>query len=200
MATVVLSNAVKQAVFEKISAKFSARKDAVEKEMLANGTVELLYRTFVPEEIENTARSLPPDIVHYASHMYFTIENHRMDASLSSSRPLPSELSSSYGAAARYDLLKRTDLNPELKSRFTTFVTARKQIADEHEKLKAELEALFSKCRTLQQVVEVWASVLDFCPSDVINRYNAPQKKRFKAKDHELAVDTKVALAKMRIS
>lgn len=74
------------------------------------------------------------------------------------------------------------------------------QMTKERDSLKDSIAKILDNCSTLQQLVKVWPTALDFVPEQVKSRYFAEtDKKKKKSNQVEIDDETKVLLTKARM-
>lgn len=194
MATVLLSNQLKTDITRKIEQKFEPKLAAAQRKFLNPDKAMDFYRCIVSKEVESLAAKLPVDMSIRSTKIWFrTSGRDDLCMALDSEKPMPSKYASSFSHTP-------LPLSPALLDAYNVWQAERAAILKERDTLVKEIKDLFNKTRTLQQVTAVWPSVLEYCGPETMRRYNAPQKKRFKASDHQIAPEAQLTLMKVRLT
>lgn len=192
MGRVVLSNELRDRILHNVTAKYNEMAEKCETDFFA-ANADRIYRCIVSEETENAALQLPPALVHSGETIYFKRKDFRYGVPLGRSRPLPQHLQYVYNN----EIVPITD--GVLEQEISEMEAAVKELKEKAAKLYADVKKILTTCKTLKQVIEVWPSVLEFCPDATKARHAAPDPPRYKKGNVTLSDDTKLELVKVRM-
>lgn len=209
MATVRITNDIRNHVKNKFEALYHERIDRKQKELQNLDIGNVCYLHYVPAKYRELAQQLNADedgpwldaVGNIAVEMtYLANDANRTEKTvtfyvpLKPPVPLPTRLRR-YGT--KFKLLESMAPYEHAKKIYLDIDT----MTEERDKLVAQIvDGVLTKCSTLRQVLELWPTALDFMPDDVKQKHVAKTEKRQSVVE-ELSIDNdvKVSLMKARM-
>lgn len=209
MATVRITNDIRNHVKNKFEALYHERIDRKQKELQNLDIGNVCYLYYVPAKYRELAQQLNADedgpwldaVGNIAVEMtYLANDANRTEKTvtfyvpLKPPVPLPTRLRR-YGT--KFKLLESMAPYEHAKKIYLDIDT----MTEERDKLVAQIvDGVLTKCSTLRQVLELWPTALDFMPDDVKQKHVAKTEKRQSVVE-ELSIDNdvKVSLMKARM-
>lgn len=204
MATVRISEYIRNEVRDKIRALFGDREKAAEYKLAAvNVGHEVLFGT-LPNDQLNAAIALNEKERWIATHDMVSVSiqfaDHKgvqqkmvFSTTVRPALPLPILF-----CARSPTTLELTSAMPSYE-KVATIARNIYQIREDRNELQAAVSKILRQCTTLRQVLEIWPSALDYMPDEVKERHATKTQKREAAQIDNVDNDTKTLLMKARL-
>lgn len=209
MATVHITNNIRNYVRNKLNELYRERIERKQKELQNLDIGNVCYLHYVPAKYRELAQQLNADgdgawldtvsniaieMTYLANDANRTKKTVTFSVPLMPPVPLPQRL---HGYGARIKLLESMAPYEHAKKIYLDLDT----MNEERDKLIGQIvDGVLIKCSTLRQVLELWPTALDFMPDDVKQKHSAKTEKRQSVVE-ELSIDNdvKVSLMKARM-
>lgn len=208
MATVRITDNIRQRVKDKLQELYSTRIQKKLEELKCIGAAEACYQKYVPEPYRSLAAQLNSDPdgewIDEQSSINITIyylnpdnpetrERDSFSAWFATPVPMPKRF--------RYHNFELTeDLAPYEHAK--RILIEKRNLTDERDRVvESIVNEVLGKCTTLRQVLELWPTALDFMPDRVRAKHAEKTERRSKRAAEELQIDAdvKVSLMKARM-
>ena len=199
MAIVRLTKECNNAILNNIEKKFAPQLQAIRNE-IESGMKTEIYNEYMPQKYVDLAMQLPEGCICVKNDFYFKYTRHdkyEFKYTLS----FPTKMLCSDKGANLYNPLE-LKLSESVASRFTALVDKYAEIEKQCWTLHGHINELLSQCATLQQLIQVWPSALEYVSPSTLMKYNkekAAKKPKFDPAALELSPEAKVLLVKTRL-
>lgn len=209
MATVRITNDIRQQVKNKLQGMYNTRIRAKTEELAHINAAEACYRKHIPERYRSLAAQLNSDpdgqwtdetgsisvYVLYPNPDNPEADRVRDSFSASFSKPVPMP------PRFRFHTFELTeDLEPYEHAK--KLLLERRSLGNERDRvIRSIVDEVLGKCTTLRQVLKLWPTALDFMPDHVRAKHAEKTERRSKKVVEELEIDSdvKVSLMKARM-
>ena len=199
MAIVRLTKECNNAILNNIEQKFAPQHLAIRNE-IENGMRTEIYNEYMPQKYVDLAMQLPRGCIVTNNVFYFkykTADGYDFQYTLS----FPTEMLCTDNGVNLYTPVGLQMAEP-LASKFKALVDKYAAIDRQKATLHGHINELLSRCATLQQLIQVWPSALEYVSPSTLMKYNkekAAPKPKFNPADCELPPEAKVLLVKTRL-
>lgn len=155
-----------------------------------------VYEAVVPKNLQEILKQVPPSFLTIDKELRIKVNHYRFDFTLPIAKPMPMKSSwegLSLSGGPTYDKL-------------ATIVAAIKAVERERDTLLASVKRILEASKSIQQLIQLWPTCLDFVPLATLNEYNSvepPKTRKQRVKERldeaSLTEDEKVLLIKTRI-
>lgn len=206
MATVRITNEIREYVRSKLGELYSERIDRKKKELQNLDIGNVCYLHYVPAKYRELAQQLNADgdgpwldtvssinieMTYLKNDADQTINTVTFSAPLNPPVPLPQRLR---GYSARFKLLESMAPYEHVKKIYLELDT----MTEERDKLINQIVGgVLTKCTTLRRVLRLWPTAMDFMPDYVRERHAAKTEKRQSVVE-ELSIDNDVKISLMK--
>ena len=200
MAIVRLTKECNNAILNNIELKFAPPLQAIRNE-IESGMKAEIYNEYMPQKYVDLAMQLPKGCIVTNNNFYFqykTADGYDFRYTLS----FPTKMLCNDTGTHLYAPVELQMTEP-LAGKFKALVD--KYVALDRQKttLIGHINKLLTQCATLQQLVQVWPSALEYVSSKSLEQYNkqvGAKKPKFDPANCVLSPEAKVLLVKTRLT